>query len=1151
MNSIDPVLHSVTRVLKASKHEKPPKDKDRTSALSRRTSISHPPRFASESSLSLSIDHSSYSPSSLQTSTKLENAQAELRACETHLTVKEAELEVARVIAIRDGLRIRCDAFIDCGRAWVDMGQKGIRISADLQIDRRTPALYIWYRNFLMSLFIGDTQSLRQCQSSIPAPHSNSPSSTPTPQHTRNASGSTDASHRVSEVSTIGPSQSASQVNAYVDQNPAADPSIIPNAPNPILGANGSDVQGNGVTTLSARSIVRPNSTPPTTASFHSIERPVPRNHSMVDVTYVNKPAPGFEFDHSDIRVPAAHAIRDGLVPTITPTTKPKAVRPSSGYLTPVSNDDTDDGRREEGEDEREKQRVVECPQQERQVVPTSQVEERPEAADVGSSAPKIVPDATHIQRTPPVDDLRRPTAPSLHNHASVAVEESRPPPEPRKHSESSSVKKSGFLFSLRKVFGTGPNRQYSEDRAREREVKAWEKEGKRMEKEDKKNEKKEEKMERARLRGVRREGRQRGVEERNEQHEKEKREGLKEERRWKPSNREAKMLRTNSSSDDERSVEEQEAKRAPRRVNLLGRGKKEPKPTPDEDDFSVVQRESQEAELAQSTTGGYIVKQNLDLQKNLRGGVISSGHVAPFDRLTGSSKAASSGRRRSTITGGMGDQKHSEGRTTGGSFIFERGGKISQRLGHSHPVTTAATSGSRPQGMSSIEPFHAPAARPSGIHSTLRLDTKFWENLSNRSGSPVQISPTINERGESTATITVGQGGVDRGSQKQRQIAISQPHSSPAARGHGRDMTAPVAMSTPKHQMMNGNTRRAVSVDYGRSNSVSSLPSQTTIPAPITGQYAVRATAEPGESLMSIVDGLSRSNRRAWNMGFMEVSRSRENMRHGAGHESGLVGAGSGRMTKGKLTDVAVNDNQGRTMGRINTTGHDHTSRKDEVVSTKTWSSLPVESLVGGSPRPAPVIKGTGEGNQDDLQDGEDDSASTSSYETGQENFQLTDEEMQSPPGNANTASVYQKPEEIDRRTISPPPAIRFKAPDRADSASPASHGESTEGLTPRRRKSVRVSLHPTFSSTPPAIEDEVDQYMRAPFVFKEQVVAPPSVLGNRNQSRALAPPQPATANSRMSKDSWDDDGEVNAGYEEAKKLFMMAARRERDVMW
>lgn len=107
--------------------------------------MSQSPHFPSASTLSLSADHPSYAPAAtLQTSTKLENAQAELRACEAHLTAKEKELEVARVTAIRDGLRIRCDALIECGQVWVDMGRDALRTSEDLQVGSGMCTYHSW-----------------------------------------------------------------------------------------------------------------------------------------------------------------------------------------------------------------------------------------------------------------------------------------------------------------------------------------------------------------------------------------------------------------------------------------------------------------------------------------------------------------------------------------------------------------------------------------------------------------------------------------------------------------------------------------------------------------------------------------------------------------------------------------------------------------------------------------------------------------------------------------------------------------------------------------------------------------------------------------------------------------------------------------------
>lgn len=127
---------SVTRLLKASKNEKPPKDKDRSSVPSRRNSVmSQHQHFASSSSLSLSVDHPTYAPNaSLPTSNKLAAAQTELQACEAHLAAKERELELIRVTTIRDGLRIRCSALVECGRVWLEMGKEGLHALEGLQV---------------------------------------------------------------------------------------------------------------------------------------------------------------------------------------------------------------------------------------------------------------------------------------------------------------------------------------------------------------------------------------------------------------------------------------------------------------------------------------------------------------------------------------------------------------------------------------------------------------------------------------------------------------------------------------------------------------------------------------------------------------------------------------------------------------------------------------------------------------------------------------------------------------------------------------------------------------------------------------------------------------------------------------------------------
>jgi len=92
----------VTRLIKASKQQKP----------SRETFTSG----GSSSSLVFG-----------EGSSKLNVAQSELQACETQLANKERELEVLRLGTIRVGLHARCTAMVNCGWAWGEMGNEGLR----------------------------------------------------------------------------------------------------------------------------------------------------------------------------------------------------------------------------------------------------------------------------------------------------------------------------------------------------------------------------------------------------------------------------------------------------------------------------------------------------------------------------------------------------------------------------------------------------------------------------------------------------------------------------------------------------------------------------------------------------------------------------------------------------------------------------------------------------------------------------------------------------------------------------------------------------------------------------------------------------------------------------------------------------------------
>lgn len=105
---------SVTRLIKASKNQKPTRD----SLLA---------TSGSTSSLS-------FGKSEVQLSSKLAAAQSELQACEAHLASKERQLDLMRTQAVRTGLQARCKALVECGWQWGEMGKEGLRALETLEI---------------------------------------------------------------------------------------------------------------------------------------------------------------------------------------------------------------------------------------------------------------------------------------------------------------------------------------------------------------------------------------------------------------------------------------------------------------------------------------------------------------------------------------------------------------------------------------------------------------------------------------------------------------------------------------------------------------------------------------------------------------------------------------------------------------------------------------------------------------------------------------------------------------------------------------------------------------------------------------------------------------------------------------------------------
>ncbi|KIK68461.1 hypothetical protein GYMLUDRAFT_719545 [Collybiopsis luxurians FD-317 M1] len=193
---------SVTRLLKASKSiPKPsnnresfsfPSTPDSSSTLSFKSNEDPSTTYASTSFFA------SLAPGSTSANKKMQAAQAELQACEAHLAKKELELETKRSSAIRDGLRVRFRALGQCGWHWTEVG-KEVEVVLGLQL--------------------GD-----QVRSSSPAV-SNKPLPvlhSPVPVHAKPPA--TEFDRPSSDLSSIAPSQSASQIGVVIGSPPPISP---------------------------------------------------------------------------------------------------------------------------------------------------------------------------------------------------------------------------------------------------------------------------------------------------------------------------------------------------------------------------------------------------------------------------------------------------------------------------------------------------------------------------------------------------------------------------------------------------------------------------------------------------------------------------------------------------------------------------------------------------------------------------------------------------------------------------------------------------------------------------------------------------------------------------------------------------------------
>ena len=166
-----------------------------------------------------------------------------------------------------------------------------------------------------------------------------------------------------------------------------------------------------------------------------------------------------------------------------------------------------------------------------------------------------------------------------------------------------------------------------------------------------------------------------------------------------------------------------------------------------------------------------------------------------------------------------------------------------------------------------------------------------------------------------------------------------------------------------------------------------------------------------------------------------------------------------------------------------------------------------------------------------------ESDISSISSYETGHEVF---DDEPPSPadlppeplsaPASIAVAAAHPDPQ--------PAPPQPHPQPDSHGSDLSNSTGSTilTAGGTdqpPRRRKSVRMSLPPTFSATPPAIEDTDEDEGHAPWASPGGGSIAPRGWGTRIEASGA-------------RDAWQDSSDEDAEYSAARRMLARFSRKD-----
>ncbi|EEB95088.1 hypothetical protein MPER_06000 [Moniliophthora perniciosa FA553] len=210
---------------------------------------------------------------------------------------------------------------------------------------------------------------------------------------------------------------------------------------------------------------------------------------------------------------------------------------------------------------------------------------------------------------------------------------------------------------------------------------------------------------------------------------------------------------------------------------------------------------------------------------------------------------------------------------------------------------------------------------------------------------------------------------------------------------------------------------------------------------------------------------------------------------------------------------------------------------------------SLPSSSIPNGHANPSErVVSPPPPPQAPDSDDSNSDAASISSYETGHEVFrddpvfetnisQLSPPppKKPSPPPLSNPNGLLPLPDHNPRGNMSDLSASTASTEvvnqnlAQAQAQAQAQSGTSTpdSGSQPRRRKSVRVSLQPTFSPTPPAIEDDEPPPWETSWKSD-------SYKSTRDAGDGVH-------------DVWDDSSSEDAEYSRARSLLSKLSRKDK----